>query len=331
MGGGGKSKQKTESKSTGWQDTVGSSTNVGSASTTDKASTNQTGTSLDQAYGSSSAMQADLQLKRQDEQFGNLLTRADELLGEGGFYDPQYGGGAQTYAGWTPEQQQMFSQLTGEGGVLQGALGGLQQTLGPYDPNNANIQAAIDATAGDISRNFERNVMTGIDQSATGAGVGQFSGSRAGIAEGLARSDMNQQISDMATGMRLQDYQTWQGNQQNALMNAGNIAAGLQGIVGMGQQEEQARLDDLFSKWQYESGVQRENLGAFKSLISGDMGGVGIGSSVQQNVNTNISDYSQRSKTDATSQTDSTQQTDSTSRTDYDNFTKSKGKSKSGK
>lgn len=77
--------------------------------------------------------------------------------------------------------------------------------------------------------------------------------------------------------MRLQDMQAWQQNQQNAMSNLGSITQGLEYGVGGEQRAEQARLDDLFAKWEYESGVSLQELAAYKNLVSGDMGGTSKG------------------------------------------------------
>ena len=224
--------------------------------------------------GGSKQKQKTTQTARQDPQFGNLLGRADTML-QDGFYDKEYAGGQQTLAGQTSEQQALIERLTGSGGALELGLGGLEQQLGAYDPNNAALTSAIDMAAGDVTRNLQENVLTSIADSSGQAG--QFGSTRHGIAQGIAMRGATEQIGDIATQMRLQDMQAHQQGQQSALANLGNLTAGLEYTAGGEQRAEQSRLDDLFAKWEYESGVGLQDLMAYKGLISGDMGGTQTG------------------------------------------------------
>lgn len=206
----------------------------------------------------------------QKANYKNLLAQADAGLANG-FYDPTFAGGADTYAGQSDLQRELYDRITGSGGALNLGMSALEKTLGPYDPNNAALTGAIDAAAGDVTRNLQENLLPGIGDAATGAG--QFGGSRHGIAQGVALRGASEQIGDMAATMRLQDMQAWQGNQQNAMANLGAITGSMEGAAATRQQEVQNQLDDLFAKWQYESGIDLNELMAYKGLISGDMGG----------------------------------------------------------
>jgi hypothetical protein len=76
----------------------------------------------------------------------------------------------------------------------RGALGNLL---------NPGVNPQLAAYAGDVQRNFQRNVLPTIQGQA--AGFGQLGGGRQGIAEGLAASDANQQVTDMAANLYNQD------------------------------------------------------------------------------------------------------------------------------
>jgi hypothetical protein len=128
---------------------------------------------------------------------------------------------------------------------------------------------------GDVNRNLEENILHSIGDSAGQAG--QFGSTRHGIAEGIALRGASEQAGDISTQMRLADMQQHKSGVQSGIENLGNITAGLEGAAGGEQRESQSRLDDLFSKWEYESGVGLQDLMAFKGLVSGDMGGTTTG------------------------------------------------------
>lgn len=207
----------------------------------------------------------------QQNQYRTLLNAADARFTGGGFFDKQFAGGRPTLANLTPEQKALQERMTGVGGISSGALSALERQLGPYDANNPALTAAIDAATGDVARGLKEGGLIDIDQGAVGAG--QFGSSRQGVAEGLAIRGAGEQMSDIATQMRLQDLQAFQNTQQNALANLGNLTQGIEYAGGGEQREEQRQLDELFREWEYTSGVDLQNLMTYKGLVSGDMGG----------------------------------------------------------
>jgi len=225
--------------------------------------------------GGSKSKQRQTNRAYQTPQFDTLLNLAEGGLVEGGFYDKQYGGGEQTLAGPTGAQEQLWGGLTETGGSLDLAMQGLNKQLGAYDPNNPALSGAIDMAAGDVTRNLQENLLPSIGGAAGQAG--QYGSTRHGIAQGLAMRGASEQVSDIATQMRLQDMQAHQAGQQQAISNLGSITSGLEFAGGGEQRAEQSRLDDLFAKWEYESGVGLQDLMAYKGLISGDMGGTSTG------------------------------------------------------
>lgn len=185
-----------------------------------------------------------------------------------GFYDPQLFGGMETRAGITPEQQALQDRMTGATDL---AMTGLEQTLGPYDPNNPALTGAIDMATADIARGLKENELIDISQGATSAG--QFGSSRQGVAEGIAKRGAAEAMGDVATQMRLADMQQFETNQQAALQNLSGLTQGIEYAGGGAQREEQAQIDDMFRRWEYESGVDLQNLQTYRNLASGDWGG----------------------------------------------------------
>lgn len=128
--------------------------------------------------------------------------------------------------------------ITPQGAANQLLSGGLQNvdltsalSFG-LDPNqilgqNTALQGAIDAAIAPLMRNFERRVLPGI-RSGAGA-AGQFGGTRQGIAEGIATSDLNQQIGGISSAMQSQAFRD----------SLGAMVQSMQ--VGAGREAGQAR------------------------------------------------------------------------------------------
>jgi hypothetical protein len=213
----------------------------------------------------------------QGPEYDKLLGLASQGIDKG-FFDKNFAGGADTRAGLTPEQLALQTRITGQGGVGQLGISALEEQLGAYDPNNPALTGAINMAVGDVNRNLEENLLHSIGDSAGAAG--QFGSTRHGVAEGIALRGASEQAGDISTQMRLADMQAHGAGQDAAVANLGGITAGLESTVGGEQRESQSRIDDLFSKWEYESGVGLQDLMAFKGLVSGDMGGETTGASV---------------------------------------------------
>jgi hypothetical protein len=208
----------------------------------------------------------------QEAFYKDLFGRATVEMDSGGFFDDQYAGGAETFADQTPEQRMLYDRLTGLGGTFDKGLGTLEQRLGPYDPNNAALTGAIDMAAGDVNRNLQENLLPSIGDGATGAG--QFGSTRQGVAEGIAVRGASEQVGDIATQMRYQDMQAYQDRQTGAMNSIGGMANEFQSVANQGQMQEQSKLDDLFSRWEYESQTDLKDLQAYAGLGAGqEMGG----------------------------------------------------------
>jgi hypothetical protein len=125
---------------------------------------------------------------------GTQLANQDQLVQQGQNQQLQY---AQSLQPIQQQQMQAFQGLLGAG-----------------DINNPLMQRQISDLADTVGNQFNRVIMPGINQGATGAG--QFGSSRQGVAQGIAAGDAAQAISQGATQAML-------GGQQTAL-NAQNMA-----------------------------------------------------------------------------------------------------------
>lgn len=220
----------------------------------------------------------------QQKQYNTLLKGADSWLSQGGF-DNNYGGaeGFDPVANMTPEQQAALQGSYGTGQAVSGLYGtsglsSLSDYLGAYDPNKTGLTSAIDAMNNQSNFNFETQVNPQIRQGAQGAG--QYGSSRHGIAEGLARSQLSQQQMNNASTMAFQDQQAYNQNRLGVLNNLSGITKGLNSGYGLQydagklqQDQNQAEIQGDLQKWLYENNVGLNDLLAYQSLVSGDMGG----------------------------------------------------------
>ncbi len=172
----------------------------------------------------------------QQEFYDNLLSQATGWLNQGGIqagqdYGQQYRAGL--------EQQQGFYQDMMRGGYDKEALNNAM---------NANAQAA--------TQQFERNVIPTLSSQANLSGGA--AGSRRGVAEGIAASDLNQSISNQNAQM------IWNAEQQamqRQMAGAQGLANVNQGFMQLSDYENRRRNTGL------------ESLLAYKNLIGGNMGG----------------------------------------------------------
>jgi len=117
-------------------------------------------------------------------------------------------------------------------GLYDKAIGGFDQLMNP------GVNPQLDAYAGEVQRNFDRNIMPGIQSSA--AGFGQLGGSRQGVAEGIAAGDANQQMTDMASNL----YNADMNRMTQAMTMAPQLGAFGQGIPWYGVNQYAGILGD---------------------------------------------------------------------------------------
>lgn len=214
----------------------------------------------------------------QQRQFNELLGRSDIQL-EQGFFDPSVYEESGV-AGFTPEQQAALSSqrdfLSSTGGISSRALQGINQMMsGEINPV---YEQQAKRAADFMQQQFERSVPRSIggDFQATG----QFGSTRHGIAEGLARSDLQNQVGNMVGDIFSRGAQEATGRQQFALSNLGALlgqaqspASQLFNIGATQQQQQQLELSDLVNRRLAMQQLPLAELQAYKGLISGDMGG----------------------------------------------------------
>ncbi len=167
--------------------------------------------------------------------------------------------------------------------------------------DNPHLQAAIDAAAGDVTRNLKENILTGIDRDASSGG--NLNSSRAGVAEGIAARGATDKIADISAQARLDAWndglaraqnqyntdttamlsangqlgQAWElGNSSTAQgIQAGNAAAGA--VIAAGRQVrdwEQKGLDNELLRWERNDQRPWDELKNYWSIVgSRDWGG----------------------------------------------------------
>lgn len=172
----------------------------------------------------------------QSGNYQQLLDRADSWLAQGGF--------------------QLGSDYTGQMQDILGASQNMYLEMMNSNVDRNAVNNAMNAAAQSATTNFQRNVLPGIQQTASQAGAG--AGSRGAIAEGLAMGDLNAQIAQ--TNAQLA-YEAEQNNIQRRMAGAqglGNLMSGYQNLS-----EYQAGRANSYM----------QSMLAYKDLISGNMGG----------------------------------------------------------
>jgi hypothetical protein len=201
-----------------------------------------------------------------------------------------------TVAGFTPEQQNAW-QLQQQG-AQQGANAGNQlwnsfsNQLNTFDPaGNPWLDQAVGAMRQNSQQQFDRQTAPQLQQAAiTSGGLG---GSRQGIAEGIARGDLNQGMMNTEAAMRNQAY--GQGlNYQSSLygMAPGQAQAASalwtgpgavsQGIANQQLGMNQARLSDEVARWNYQRDLQAQRINQYGGMLGQIQGGTQSGILPQQ-------------------------------------------------
>lgn len=171
----------------------------------------------------------------QQDFYNDLLDRSQSWLNNGGIQSTDY-------------SQQMEGILGQQMNAYQDMMSGDYDRAALNNAMNANAQAA--------TQQFQRNVLPTLNTQANMSG--QAGSSRAGIAEGLATSDLNQQIANQNASMI---WNAEQQAQQRKMAGAQGMAGLLQGYNQLGQYQNQLQNLPL------------ESLLTYKNLIGGNMGG----------------------------------------------------------
>jgi len=169
-------------------------------------------------------------------------------------------------AGFTPFQTQAFDQT---GQVVTNLDNQAAQAAGGFgmftDPNsigaNPFLESAIQAMRESANRDFQRNQVPAIRNNAVaGGGLG---GSRQGIAEGLAMSDLNQDLINRESTLRSNQVNVDTNNMLNALINQGQILSGqtrgtdlLQRTGALQQDQRQREIQGSMDRFNEEQDLQ---------------------------------------------------------------------------
>ena len=159
------------------------------------------------------------QLEVQRHGLGDIGGGAGSAGGQAG-YQAGVGQGYVGQGGSAQGQQ-------GYGGGLQGIIGGAQGALNfALDPrnamNNPYLQKAMGSAIRPLTQNFQENVLSGITDSAVGAG--QSGSSRQGIAEGIAARGYMDQVGDITGRMASQNYSDALARMSRGIDQAGGVA-----------------------------------------------------------------------------------------------------------
>lgn len=182
-------------------------------------------------------------------------------------------------AGFTPEQTQSQNQMLQAASRMSSMLPGLQNAsstqLNAYDlDNNDYFQKAIQAAIQPVVQNFNRSVIPGQELNAiANSGYGS---SRHGIAEGIARSDLNQQLLNTTSTMANQAYQQGMDTSQKAAAMMPQIFASMLtpsatvGEVGSQKQNMQQKLiQDQLTRWNFQNTNEMDSLQQYANLLRG--------------------------------------------------------------
>lgn len=194
-------------------------------------------------------------------------------------------------AGFTPAQLQAqqaqldLSEILGP--QMANSMTALNQGFNAMNlENNPYFAGAVQAAINPMVRNFERQTMPRISlNSLANSGYGS---SRQGIAEGIAMSDLNQQIGEVSSSMANDAYQKGQDTMVRSLALAPTtyqsmlLPSAIQENVGSQQQAmEQQFLNDALTKWNFNRSKEMDSLMQYAQLLQGNFGGTSTTNATQ--------------------------------------------------
>lgn len=197
----------------------------------------------------------------------------------------------QLTAGFTPEQllaqQQQLNMANNLSGEIPKSLDALNFGLNAADvANNPYLNKAIQAAINPVVANFNRSVIPAQELNAiVNSGYGS---SRHGIAEGIARSDLNRQLLDTTSTMSSNAYNTGLSTMMNALSQAPKTYASMllpstitEGVGQQKQAMEQQLLTDELTRWNFDRTKMMDSLQQYAALLNGNFGGTSTSTSKQ--------------------------------------------------
>lgn len=185
-------------------------------------------------------------------------------------------------------QKNALSMADTLGGEVQNSTRALNAGLDAANlENNPYFAKAIQAAINPVVQNFERSVIPGQELNAImNSG---YSSSRHGIAEGIARSDLNRQLLDTTAKMSSDAYNQGQDTSMRALALSPQIyqnmllPSAVQENVGAQQQAmEQQFLTDALTKWNFDRSKNMDSLQQYANLLQGNFGGTSETNSTQK-------------------------------------------------
>lgn len=203
------------------------------------------------------------------------------------FQDPQT-----VWGGQAPYLEGLYGAAAGMGGGTQGqgqAQDIYNQTMTGYNRMmNPGINPQLQAYSGEVQKNLERNLLPSIQ--GTAQMQGQGGSSRQGIAEGLALSDSNQQITDMAANLYNADMNRmgqamtmapslgtfgqqipWYNmNQYAGILGDPTVLGGASGSQSTGSSSNFGMSEDSAYGYDYDGGSSSVGFGWFDSGNAGD-------------------------------------------------------------
>jgi hypothetical protein len=202
----------------------------------------------------------------------------------------------QRVAGFTPYQQQAFSQVGALGqqghGLAQrgfnilGGIGSAADRMPAYQ--NQFTNEVIDRSLSDLERQRQ---ITGTADAAKAVSAKAFGGSRQAVQNALTNEAYARQAGDMSANLRYQGFNTALGAAQQDVQQQQALAQALQGAGygaidamgqagGMQQQLTQAELDAEREKFYEPRNLQMQNLDFLTGVLAGvPQGGTSSGTS----------------------------------------------------
>lgn len=206
----------------------------------------------------------------------DVFGQAQDLNQQGMSYFP-----GQTYAGFDPLQTQGQQGVLDYASQYPGMLAPYQQASqqmlnAPDVANNPYISGMADTIESRLNRNLQENLIPGVTQNALMAG--QPSGSRAGVAEGIATRGTQEAIGSSLSDLYGGAYGQGLTAQTNALsmspqmLQMGMVPSQIQQQVGAQRQGmEQSGIDEAVNRQQYNQNAPWDALSRYNALLSGGL------------------------------------------------------------
>ncbi len=232
----------------------------------------------------------------------NYLKRASQVAD---LPYQQYSG--QRVASFNPAQQYGMNAIANRAmsgsPIMSTASQTLQDTAGGkyLGAGNPYLQQQIDATSGDIVRNY--NLAVRPQQQAREAQSGSFGNTGLQQQQNEQQRQLAQTLGNVSSGMRMQGYNTERANQMQSLGMAPQYAnqdyadaLQLMNVGQMAQDNTQRQIDTDYQNWQAAQNYPRQQLATMGSALGMNAGGTttqtgGQGSQLGQGLGAGLSTF----------------------------------------